>query len=87
MSNFHVAIIGAGLGGLCLSLALRRAGVPFDLFERDPAPSEACFQRQQMVTAIGAHEAGMRKRAGRAIEISRSGASTLFASHQARRIA
>lgn len=38
MSNFHITIIGAGLGGLCLAQALKGAGVPFDLFERDPAP-------------------------------------------------
>lgn len=39
MHDFHVSIIGAGLGGLCLAQALHRAGVAFDVYERDPAPS------------------------------------------------
>jgi salicylate hydroxylase len=39
MQNFHVAIIGAGLGGLCLAQALKRAGVAFDVYERDPSPA------------------------------------------------
>uniref|UniRef100_A0A0H3WXT9 FAD-binding domain-containing protein n=2 Tax=Pandoraea faecigallinarum TaxID=656179 RepID=A0A0H3WXT9_9BURK len=39
----HVTIIGAGLGGLCLAQGLRRAGVAFDVYERDTAP-EARFQ-------------------------------------------
>lgn len=38
MHDFHVSIIGAGLGGLCLAQALHRAGVAFDVYERDPAP-------------------------------------------------
>ncbi|HIC7214759.1 FAD-dependent oxidoreductase [Burkholderia stabilis] len=33
----HVVIIGAGLGGLCLAQALKRAGIAFDVYERDPA--------------------------------------------------
>ncbi|ODP35224.1 NAD(P)/FAD-dependent oxidoreductase [Pandoraea sp. ISTKB] len=43
MSALHVTIIGAGLGGLCLAQGLRRAGIPFDVYERDAAP-EARFQ-------------------------------------------
>ncbi|TNC16367.1 FAD-dependent monooxygenase [Methylobacterium terricola] len=36
--DIHVSIIGAGLSGLCLGQGLRRAGVRFTLFERDPTP-------------------------------------------------
>ncbi|MFJ2992709.1 FAD-dependent oxidoreductase [Pandoraea sp. NPDC087047] len=43
MSALHVTIIGAGLGGLCLAQGLRRAGISFDVYERDEAP-EARFQ-------------------------------------------
>jgi 2-polyprenyl-6-methoxyphenol hydroxylase-like FAD-dependent oxidoreductase len=43
MSALHVNIIGAGLGGLCLAQGLRRAGISFDVYERDTAP-EARFQ-------------------------------------------
>ena len=42
-SNFHVVIIGAGLGGLSLAQALRRAGVSAQIFERDRGP----FDRPQ----------------------------------------
>ncbi|WP_353190556.1 FAD-dependent monooxygenase [Pandoraea pnomenusa] len=43
MSALHVTIIGAGLGGLCLAQGLRRAGISFDVYERDDAPA-ARFQ-------------------------------------------
>lgn len=42
-SNFKVIIIGSGLGGLSLAQSLRRAGVAFEIFERDITP----FDRPQ----------------------------------------
>lgn len=36
----HVAIVGAGIGGLMSALALNRHGIKVSLFERDPAPSD-----------------------------------------------
>ncbi|KAI1487404.1 hypothetical protein F5X96DRAFT_650202 [Biscogniauxia mediterranea] len=37
MSNPHVLIVGAGLGGLTLAQVLRKQGVSFEIFERDPS--------------------------------------------------
>lgn len=36
MDQLAVAIIGAGVGGLCLAQGLKQAGVKVDVFERDP---------------------------------------------------
>jgi len=37
MGKLHIAIVGAGLGGLALGQALKRAGVGFDVYEFDQA--------------------------------------------------
>ena len=34
-NNFHVAIIGGGMGGLCLAQGLKKAGVSVAVYERD----------------------------------------------------
>jgi 2-polyprenyl-6-methoxyphenol hydroxylase-like FAD-dependent oxidoreductase len=39
VTDLHVLIIGAGLGGLCLAQGLRRAGVSVAVYERDDSPS------------------------------------------------
>ena len=43
MSNLRVLIVGAGLGGLTLAQSLARAGIDFEVFERDKSP----FDRPQ----------------------------------------
>jgi 2-polyprenyl-6-methoxyphenol hydroxylase-like FAD-dependent oxidoreductase len=36
--NFHVAVIGGGIGGLCLAQGLKRAGISVAVYERDEMP-------------------------------------------------
>src|SRR4051794_18014081 len=40
MPPLRVAIVGAGLAGLALAAALRRAGIDFDVYEQAPRLSE-----------------------------------------------
>lgn len=43
ISNMHVLIAGAGLGGLTLAQSLRKQGISYEIFERD-ANRDARFQ-------------------------------------------
>ncbi|WP_051944560.1 FAD-dependent oxidoreductase [Streptacidiphilus rugosus] len=38
MGGLRVAVVGAGLGGLCLAQGLRRVGVEVEVYERDAGP-------------------------------------------------
>ncbi|RQR51985.1 FAD-dependent monooxygenase [Burkholderia sp. Bp9002] len=55
MQTIHVAIVGAGLGGLCLAQALKRAGIGFDVYERDPALDSRQQGFRIRIDATGQH--------------------------------
>ena len=52
----HVLILGAGLSGLALAQALRKQGITFQIFERDPG-LHARFQGWAIAlhVTIGSH--------------------------------
>ncbi|HJP76443.1 MAG TPA: NAD(P)/FAD-dependent oxidoreductase [Pseudonocardiaceae bacterium] len=52
----RVAVVGAGLGGLCLAQGLRGAGIEVDVYERDPAIT-ARFQGYRLVLSPVGFEA------------------------------
>jgi 4-hydroxyacetophenone monooxygenase len=41
---FHVAVIGAGLGGLCAAIRLEQAGIPYTVFDKNPQVGGTWFE-------------------------------------------
>lgn len=54
-SNIHIAIIGAGLGGLCLAQRLKRQGISFAVYERDPSPDSRTQGYRIRIDETGQH--------------------------------
>ena len=46
LDRFHVAIIGAGLSGICLAIQLKRLGIPFTLFEKNPSVGGTWYENR-----------------------------------------
>ncbi len=44
LEQFHVGIIGAGLGGLCAAIRLEQAGIPYTVFEKNPDVGGTWFE-------------------------------------------
>lgn len=50
--NFKVAIVGAGLSGLCAAIYLRRAGIQFDIYEKNPGVGGTWFENRYPGCAV-----------------------------------
>ncbi|MBV1918423.1 MAG: NAD(P)/FAD-dependent oxidoreductase, partial [Sphingomonadaceae bacterium] len=46
LENFTVAVIGAGLGGLASALSLKRAGITYQVFEKNPEVGGTWFENR-----------------------------------------
>ncbi|MBB5082299.1 FAD-dependent oxidoreductase [Nonomuraea endophytica] len=52
--TFHVAVIGAGVGGLCLAQGLHKAGVDVTVYERDRTPTNRLQGYRLHINPLGA---------------------------------
>jgi 2-polyprenyl-6-methoxyphenol hydroxylase-like FAD-dependent oxidoreductase len=50
----RVVVIGAGIAGLCLAQGLKRAGIPFAVYERDSAPDARLQGYRLNIEPVGA---------------------------------
>jgi 4-hydroxyacetophenone monooxygenase len=46
LANFHVIVIGAGMGGLTAAVQLRRAGIPFTVIEKNSGVGGTWFENR-----------------------------------------
>ena len=44
LEGFRVAIIGAGLGGICAAIRLEQAGIPYTVFDKNPDVGGTWFE-------------------------------------------
>ncbi|MFZ6874199.1 FAD-dependent oxidoreductase [Undibacterium sp. Di27W] len=49
----HICIIGAGLGGLCLALGLKKHGISFEVHEKDAAPDSRSQGYRLRIDQVG----------------------------------
>ena len=60
--RLHIAIVGAGVGGLATAVALRRDGHDVHVYEDAPALSEVCPLIRLTISAPTAHTIPARRR-------------------------